>query len=183
MKDEIDVELSVLSGLYEHAHLDFQPRLYRTIRETGARTVVETGVNIGISTYYALHALAANGGGILYSADPMWRTAAAALFRFRMLGWTPPKGAMWRFTPERGHEMMARVEPPWDIFVHDSDHSYDNMVLEMDVAWPKLRSGGVMFVDDIQCREAGGAFADFLRIASPAPTSVHWGKTARVIKP
>ena len=146
--DEHRASAEGLSTLYRTASQFFQPYLYGLIRAIDARLVVETGVNIGISTYFALHALAVF-GGTLCSCDPMWQTRSAALGRFTLVGWTPPTNARWVFSKERSCHALPRFpKTPWDIFVHDSDHSRENMLWEMRYAWPQLRPGGIMVVDD-----------------------------------
>lgn len=36
-----------------------------------------------------------------------------------------------------------------DVFIHDSDHSYDVIAFEIETAYPYLRSGGVLVADDV----------------------------------
>jgi hypothetical protein len=45
-----------------------------------------------------------------------------------------------------------------DLFIHDSLHTVGNMRFELETAWPRIREGGVVFVDDADCNDA---FADF----------------------
>jgi predicted O-methyltransferase YrrM len=46
-----------------------------------------------------------------------------------------------------------------DIFIHDSDHSYDHMHWEFEQVWPLIRPGGLLLSDDILGNQA---FDDFV---------------------
>lgn len=45
-----------------------------------------------------------------------------------------------------------------DLFLHDSEHTYATMLFEFEIAWPYIRSGGYLVVDDVIWNQA---FADF----------------------
>ena len=45
-----------------------------------------------------------------------------------------------------------------DIFIHDSDHTYKNMMFEYDISWPHIKKGGLLISDDV---ESSNAFYDF----------------------
>ena len=45
-----------------------------------------------------------------------------------------------------------------DVFFHDSEHTYENMMFECEQAWPHLNEQGVMLLDDVQ---SNNAFKDF----------------------
>jgi len=45
-----------------------------------------------------------------------------------------------------------------DIFLHDSDHSYQNMLWEFQTAWKYLKAGGLLLSHNI---DANDAFSDF----------------------
>jgi hypothetical protein len=45
-----------------------------------------------------------------------------------------------------------------DLFIHDSAHTERNVRFEVDRAWPTLRSGGAIVIDDI---DANWAFRSF----------------------
>lgn len=46
-----------------------------------------------------------------------------------------------------------------DPFVHDSLHTYRNMIFEFETAWPHLHSGGALIADDAADNQAFGEFA------------------------
>jgi methyltransferase family protein len=45
-----------------------------------------------------------------------------------------------------------------DLFLHDSDHSYENMVFEFEQALPRLVPGGVLMSDDTHLHPAWDDF-------------------------
>jgi hypothetical protein len=45
-----------------------------------------------------------------------------------------------------------------DIFIHDSEHSYENMMFEYITAWHYLKEGGILLSDDTNLNKA---FSDF----------------------
>lgn len=180
----------------------FRILLYCLVRHLKPNVFVETGVLHGLTTAFLLNALVRNGSGTLVSIDlPAYAGAAppnrdgydANLPPDREPGWTVPPslhepwelqlGPSSRLLPE----VLARYEAI-DLFLHDSEHTYETMELEMGLAWPALRSGGVMVVDNI---EANSAFDDFCTahgvepLLLPAPDE-NYAETLRfglVVKP
>jgi hypothetical protein len=47
-----------------------------------------------------------------------------------------------------------------DLFVHDSRHSEHNVRFELDRAWPALRRGGALVVDDIDSNWGFRSFSE-----------------------
>jgi predicted O-methyltransferase YrrM len=160
-------------------HFDsiFELRLYRIliyclVRALRPTVFVETGVLHGLTTAFALDAFRRNGTGTMVSIDlPAYAGAQApnrdgyeaTLPPDREPGWVIPKGLRERWELLKGSsaellpEVLARHRTI-DMFLHDSEHTYETMSLEMNLAWPALRAGGVMLVDNI---EANSAFDDF----------------------
>jgi Methyltransferase domain len=56
--------------------------------------------------------------------------------------------------------------PAIDIFFHDSLHTYEHMLLEYTLAWPKLNAQGLLLSDDVSwsaalptfCKQVGKPF-------------------------
>ena len=53
-----------------------------------------------------------------------------------------------------------------DLFYHDSDHSYENQLLEYDAAWRLLSHDGVLISDDVNW---SNAFLDFCKKVNRTP--------------
>ena len=53
---------------------------------------------------------------------------------------------------------LLEREEKIDIFIHDSLHTYDNMMFEFDTAWKYIKKEGFLLSDDIS---GNNAFYDF----------------------
>jgi predicted O-methyltransferase YrrM len=134
--------------------------LYALCRALRPERVVETGPGTGISSSFVLKALQDNGKG------EMWSIEAGAL---RI---APLKLEFGQFIPpdlrERWHLLMGRSKDTLpslledlrsvDLFFHDSDHEYENMMWEFETAWPFVRAGGLLAADDVNYNSS---FKDF----------------------
>ncbi len=133
------------AGRYELLY--FLTRLHRP------RTIVETGVAYGYSSFAFLRALERNGdGGRLWSSDfPFFRMADPE----RFVGIMVPEElrASWSLRT-RGDganlpEILAEVTNV-DLFHYDSDKSARGRQFGCDLVLPHLASDGVFLMDDIQ---------------------------------
>ncbi len=129
--------------------------LYVITRLLKPDIVLETGVGGGMSSAYILKAIQANGTGHLYSIDLPDREGLS--------GWAVPAElhVYWENHLGTSSDLMQAVlrkTGPISIFIHDSDHSYENMMFEFETVWPVLRSGGLFLAHDIG---RNGAFFDF----------------------
>jgi len=123
---------------------------YATARALRPEKVVETGVANGVSSAYLLLALKINGRGKLYSierGDPQYLPMG------RSPGWVVPDWLRTRWTLVIGdsRDLLPRLLEDLgmvDIFIHDSLHTYDQMLWEYRVAYPHLRAGGLLVSDD-----------------------------------
>lgn len=118
--------------------------------------VVETGVWHGVSSFYALKALEHNNKGFLLSLDlPPLRP------QFRVqIGSAVPNSLRHRWTLLLGPSvtLLQSIRTEIDIFIHDSEHTYLNMISEYSISWDKLKKGGFLLSDDIH---TNAAFTDF----------------------
>jgi predicted O-methyltransferase YrrM len=134
--------------------------IWRLIIRVNAAKVVETGVAHGVTSRIILEGL--TGRGHLWSVDlpPAWapgvhREIGAAVVERSSDRWSLIAGSSRRRLPA----LLSRIAPI-DLFIHDSNHSRYNMLFEMNKAWPALRPGGALVVDDI---DLNPAFAEFSR--------------------
>ena len=130
--------------------------LYAICRRQRPDIVVETGVASGVSSSYILCALNQNNRGQLYSIDlPRWQENES--------GWMIPNylRRRWQLILGRSSEELAPLlqkVAKIDIFLHDSDHSYQNMLWEFRTAWTFLKAGGLLLSHNIDYNDA---FSDF----------------------
>jgi predicted O-methyltransferase YrrM len=151
--------------------------LYALLRTVRPEVMVETGVANGFSTAFSLLALHANGVGHLHSIDLPREVGReyepgtfyegegrAGIPPGSEPGWLIPQELKERWTMLLGRSQA--VLPPLleqlgtiDLFVHDSEHSFDCMWFEFNAAWRALRPGGVLVSDDVNSTEAFRRFA------------------------
>jgi len=130
--------------------------LYTICRRKKPDIVVETGVASGVSSSHILCALEQNKHGQLYSIDlPSWQRNQS--------GWMIPSYLRnrWYLIQGKSSEKLEQVfkkAGQIDIFLHDSEHSYQNMLWEFQIAWTYLKSGGLLLSHNIDTNDA---FSDF----------------------
>lgn len=151
------------------------------VRHLKPTVVVETGVARGITSWIILEALAQNRHGHLWSIDLprlAWAYDAGrsvpAELRER---WTLRRGASKRRLPA-----LLQERGPVDLFISDSLHTEDNVRLELHTAWPALRDGGIIVVDDVDDRQAYGSGRAFTSFAESRPEA-HWFVARQEAKP
>lgn len=152
----------VRTGMLDFASAEI---IYALVRELKPGKVIETGVANGISSSYILKAMERNGKGQLISVDCVPDGAPDFLPADRKAGWLVPEGlrGRWKFVEGRTSEKLPPLladEPGPDIFIHDSEHSYENMLFEYKTAWPRLREGGLLLSDDTGLTFAFEEFAE-----------------------
>jgi predicted O-methyltransferase YrrM len=157
----------------------FPEVLYCIVRHIKPEIVVETGVGAGLSTGFMLKALETNGAGRLFSIDlpnhelvlsregriPI---AIAILPEGKKPGFLVPQSLRQRWVIRTGKTQnllpqllreLARV----DIFFHDSEHTFENMLFEYDASWPYIREGGLLLSDNVNDNNAFFEFARKVR--------------------
>ena len=137
--------------------------LYVVVRAIKPRVIVETGVASGISSAHILRALAANGAGTLHSIDLPNVQQGSVLPAGRTSGWIVPDSLRGRWQLRLGDtrdllpDLLGTLGQV-DLFLHDSDHSYENMVFEFERAFPRLAPGGLLMSDDTHLHTAWDDF-------------------------
>jgi hypothetical protein len=130
--------------------------LYAICRAQQPDNVIETGVASGVSSSYLLCSLEQNGHGQLYSIDKPWWPGFPS-------GWKIPDYLRTRWHLIRGESagelppLLAKIKEI-DIFLHDSDHNYQNLLWEYKTAWEYLKPGRILLSHNI---DANNAFRDF----------------------
>lgn len=138
--------------------------IYALVRLLKPAKIYETGVANGISSFFILSALGKNERGRLVSIDYVPEGGPSFLPEGRQAGWLVPEGLRerWEFisgrTSEKLPALLAR-DGQIDIFIHDSEHTYENMKFEYAAAWPHLKEGGLLLSDDTGFNPAFGEFA------------------------
>lgn len=119
----------------------FGRRIYSIILTTKPELVVETGVACGVSSSYILSALLENKRGKLISVDVEPKAGEIVDNKLRHL---------WELHIGKSQEILTILDINGiDVFFHDSDHSYKNMMWEFEWVYPKLKDKGLIIADDI----------------------------------
>ncbi len=171
---ELECEEPLFQEVNGWAGMPMHPIVYYgLVRLVQPDLVVETGVCDGFSSRFLLLALERNGRGTLHSIDlpsqdvelvPGGARQSDVLPEGRQTGWLVPPGlrARWQLHLGDAKELLPKLLPtlgPFDIFIHDSLHTYDHMMFEYRIAWPYLREGGILLSDDTDWNDAFPEFA------------------------
>jgi predicted O-methyltransferase YrrM len=128
--------------------------LYSFIRIVKPLKLVETGVADGVSTYFILNAIKNNGQGKLYSID-ISNDVGTLLSNNEKQNWElhilKSKGDFRKY--------LSKIFP-FDIFIHDSNHSYFWQYYEYSTALEFITSNGFIMSDDV---DYSYAFLDFCK--------------------
>jgi predicted O-methyltransferase YrrM len=137
--------------------------LYAIVRLLKPNVVIETGVAAGISSAYILKALDLNKKGKLISIDIGKKEFNGIVLPSDMpVGWLVPKALRERWTLKIGSSkqllqpLLEKEEV--DLFLHDSEHSYENMMFEFEAAWKRLSTGGILLSDNIDFNKSFEVF-------------------------
>jgi len=158
--------------------------LYTLVRILRPKVVVETGVAAGVSSAFILKALNDNNKGILYSIDlPNYNyfdylskpeivhvkdQLEGELIPISNLpkegsGFVIPEDLKdrWVLKIGKSKDLLSNLLKEIgyvDIFLHDSEHSYGNMMFEFFTSWKYLTEGGLILGHDINWNNS---FKDF----------------------
>ena len=134
--------------------------LYILCRIIKPKNIVETGVAYGLSSFYILKALNKNNLGTLFSIDSIFRPWQTE----KMIGSIIPENlrSRWNLILGKSNKKLKIIFNEIDnveIFIHDSLHSYKNMMFEFDCALNQLKKNGIIISDDILGNDAFYQFA------------------------
>ncbi len=135
--------------------------LYFIIRCAKPDVMVETGVAHGVSSWTILNAIHKNGKGKLYSIDlpnldlKSYNPQNIA----QQSGWVVPDMLRkhWELQLGSSQELLPKLMTRLgkvDVFFHDSDHSYENMMFEFETVFPHLNPNGLIISDDVHKNES-----------------------------
>lgn len=138
--------------------------IYLLVRRYKPRLMIETGVANGATSYCILRAMRDNGVGSLISVDyPMYKAAKGDPFHLpvgKRPGWLVPDElrGRWRLLLGKSGDILPKLGGRVDMFFHDSEHSYKNMMFEYNWAIRHMKRGGILLSDDVGWNRAFGDF-------------------------
>jgi hypothetical protein len=166
LRSEITRRHGELTGAYPWSYAIEQGSaflLYALVRLLRPSIVLETGVANGLSSFFILSAMQANGHGSLHSVDRSADVGALLSSRER---------ERWCLHVLQARNLKANFSSilealaPVDMFFHDSDHTYPWQAFEFEAALRKLAPGAILASDDC---DSSYAFLDFCKSASVRP--------------
>jgi len=139
--------------------------VYVLVRHARPDVVVETGVGPGGTTAFILLALNHNRRGVLHSID--WPghdaevyPALGKAFNVHMPdgfrpGWLVPPWlkSRWQLVMGDSREQLPallREVDRVDIFMHDSLHTDEHIMMEFDAVLPHMKDAGILLCDDVK---------------------------------
>lgn len=155
--------------------------LYSVVRTLEPEIVVETGVASGVSSAFILKALEDNNKGILYSID---LPGHVVLVHGKETGYVIPHDLRKRWILKVGKSKdilpdLVREVGRIDIFLHDSEHTYENMMFEYSTAWPCISNKGLLLSHDIS---ANNAWRDFCRRVGQESIEIYFCGIGAIVK-
>lgn len=150
---------------------DSGPFLYYLCKEIKPEIIIETGVAYGVSSSYILQALNENKKGQLISIDSIFRPWQTE----EMIGSAIPTSlkSRWDLCVGSSDNLLDNIFQKYsqvDIFLHDSLHTYQNMMFEFKKSWPYIKSNGYLLSDDIL---ENNAFYDFCNTLKKKPSLLY----------
>jgi len=135
---------------------------YALVRKYKPEKIIETGVSMGWSSFMTLSALKRMKKGHLFSIDI---DSGEQIKKDGGVGYlvTDDLKANWTLTigdTKKHLGLILKKLKEIDMFVHDSDHSYEIMSFEYNLAWKYLGIGGIFCSDDINHSKA---FDEFIK--------------------
>lgn len=149
--------------------------LYIITRAIKPKVIVETGVAAGMSSAFILMGLEDNGFGELHSIDMpnydlelynmgmIQMPSTAILPKDKKPGFIVPDELKqkWHLHIGLSKEILPTLLEELfsiDAFLHDSEHTYENMMFEYKTSWPFIKNGGILLSHDISLNSS---FFDF----------------------
>jgi len=125
--------------------------IYSVVRDQQPNIVVETGIGRGVITIFILSAIQKNGHGKLISVDKGNEIRALIYNGLKM---------NWDFRDGKPSDVLPTITESIDIFLHDSLHTYKNMMFEFECVYPYIKEGGLIMSHDIG---TNNSFFDFAK--------------------
>lgn len=139
--------------MYEHL-----PTFVSAVKEVDAEVVIELGVRYGVSTIGWLYGL--QGQGKLWSVDCSFPIPMTDEYE-NLLDPQGPLGVVDYWTFILGYDTWGSVldalPKEADIVFIDTNHVYEETLLELDLYYPRVREGGRIFLHDTALEVTGNA--------------------------
>ncbi|MGC8571349.1 MAG: class I SAM-dependent methyltransferase [Caldivirga sp.] len=140
-----------------------RPILYVLIKLLKPKIAVETGVGAGVSTTVILSALNELNDGFLYSIE-----VSRYYDENKPVGFIIPEElkGRWVLLIGSSRELLEKTLTrlgSLQFFLHDSDHSYSNVLFELETVW-RFMERGVILIDNYRFSNAAVLFAKKVKV-------------------
>lgn len=155
---------------------DHIPTMVQAVRDLNAKKIIEIGVRYGVSTIAWLHALqpGTGTGGHLWAVDVSFPVAAPGTD----VNLLDSQGGLtvlphWNFILGNGcyPEVQAMLPDEVDLVFLDSNHVYDETLVELELFKRKVRDGGRILLHDTNIEDTGNR-GDRTKVPYPVRTAV-----------
>lgn len=145
------VDLNQVGGVSIQQH----KKIADIVLQENPNIIMETGVCAGSSTVTILECLKQLNNGILYSIDDL-----SLIKKFTGVYVTEDLLKYWKFIQSKSKDYLSLLDKNFvvDIFLHDSEHTYDNMKLEYLWGFEHVKRNGWIISHDI---DNNSAWEDF----------------------
>lgn len=144
------------SDIFEHL-----PTFVSAVEELHAQKIVELGVRYGLSTLAWMYALHQQQSGHLWAVDCSWPFYAPdGVMHTNLLDPQGPLGVVPYWTFILGYDtdqavLDALPQKDVDILFIDTNHVYRETLVELDLYYPRVRTGGRIFLHDTAIETTG----------------------------
>lgn len=143
------------SDIYEHL-----PTFVQAVEDLDAKKIIELGTRYGVSTIAWLYGLEGSGGH-LWAVDCSFPVAAPGSDT-NLLDPQGPLGQVPWFTFISGYDTWPAVldclpQEDVDIVFIDTNHVYEETLVELALYYPRVRKGGRIYLHDTALETTGNA--------------------------
>jgi len=146
----------VYSDINEHL-----PTFVEAVKEVDAKKVIELGTRYGVSTIAWLYALKDQGD--LWAVDCSFPVASPQYPDTNLLDPQGPLGVMPHWVFLLGYDtqqaILDALPQKVDIVFIDTNHVYEETLVELDLYYQRVRKGGRIFLHDTAIETTGNATA------------------------
>lgn len=131
----------------------------QAVADMEAQTVIELGVRYGVSTIAWMFGLQKTGGH-LWSVDCSWPVVAPNAYE-NLLDPQGPLGVCENWTFILGYDTwpatLDALPKECDILFIDTNHVYEETLVELNLYYPRVKSGGRIYLHDTAIETTGNA--------------------------
>lgn len=163
--------LNTPSDVVEHI-----PTFVKAVEEMKPLKIVELGVRYGISTLAWIHALHKQGSGHLWAVDCSWPFYVVdEKLELNLLDPQGPLGMVSEWTFILGYDtdwaVINALPDDIDILFLDTNHVYEETLIELEIYYPKMQGGGKIFLHDSAIEDTGNR-GDRPKVSYPVLSAV-----------